>query len=142
MTNKLLAFGMLPVVAAALCATDAAAASSARFTIRGYVPLVCNASVVSTNVVDGAALRIDAMVSQSCNAKHQMSVRFSADADTGGLSVQYNGASPTVVSPGLRSFGQERFAKAIRQLQITYAGGTPLQRQTLAQTVTIEVSPL
>lgn len=111
-------------------------------TIRGYVPLTCNASIVRAEVRDGATLRIDATVSQSCNSKHQMSVRFSSEADTAGLSVIYNGASPVVAAPGLRSFGQERFAKAVRALQIIYSGGTPAQREALARTVTIEVSPL
>ena len=137
--------GKIAAAAIAACSVEAAGtadAASARFTIRGYVPLICNASIVSTDVTEGAALRIDAMVNHSCNAKHQMSVRFASEADTGGLSVIYNGTMPTVSAPGLRSFGQEQFARALRTLRITYSGGTPAQRQALAQTVTIEVSPL
>lgn len=142
MTKSLSMISAAAIAACAIGAAGTADAASARFTIRGYVPLKCNASIVSTDVTEGASLRIDAMVNQSCNAKHQMSVRFTTDADTSGLNVVYNGASPSVSSPGLRSFGQERFARAVRALRITYSGGTPAQRQALAQTVTIEVSPL
>lgn len=142
MTKSLSMFTAAVLAAGAITTAGTADAASARFTIRGYVPLICNASIVSKDVTEGASLRIDAMVNQSCNAKHQMAVRFTTEADTGGLSVQYNGSSPTVVSLGLRGFGQERYARAVRALRIVYSGGTPAQRQALAQTVTIEVTPL
>lgn len=140
MTKSVLSFALLSLALGA--AAGPADAASARFTIRGYVPLICNASIVSSAVSDGAALRIDAQVNQSCNAKHQMSVRFAPDADTSGLSVVYNGHAPSTAAPGLRAFGQERFAREVRQLRIAYTGGTTAQRQALAQTVTIEVTPL
>lgn len=142
MSKTVLSMATVMFASSLFSLVGAEAAQSARFTIRGYVPLICNASIVSSDVSNGATLRIDAVVSQSCNAKHQMSVRFASDADTAGLSVTYNGSTASVVAPGLRSFGQERYAKAMRPLNIVYSGGTASERQMLAETVVIEVTPL
>jgi len=144
---NLLRSSAAPLAAAlgfALLLPGAAGAATASFEIRAYLPLTCQADITSYDVASAETLTIDAVVHQSCNASNQLSVRYdgAAVANPAGLSITYAGRPPVARSSGEATFAQDRYINALRPLRITYAGGSEADRQRLAATVTVDVTPL
>ena len=117
--------------------------AGARFELRGYVPAICSANVQSFDVSTGAHLAVDAIIHQSCNSTHRMSVRYEGlgVVDPGDLSISYGGRSPIRVTPFSADFSEEGFVREARPMHLVWAKGTDEQQRMLASTITIVVTP-
>ena len=134
----LLSLGIGLVVAAP------AHAASASFEIRGYVPVRCSAAIQSFDVRSGANLTIDAIVNQSCNSSHRMSVAYLSpqDLDPADLAIDYAGRPALAITAHDAQFGDEGFVKDVRRLRLVWARGSEAQRNQFSSTVTVVVTPL
>ena len=121
-----------------------AKAGSANVQITTRVPLVCEASIVSSNVVSLSPLLINARVRQACNSAHELSVTYLPVNLTRPnlLLMTFAGQDPVSKTPGDVSFGNFQSTSAVKFLRIFYAGGTLSERQQLAATIHIAVTPL
>ncbi|MCE9521903.1 MAG: hypothetical protein K8S25_05660 [Alphaproteobacteria bacterium] len=135
----------LPLMAVFWAATSVATyAASTGVQIQANVPLVCEASILSSNVVTFTPLVINAQVQQSCNSTHELKVTYApANLTRPNLLFMFLAGQPPVAkTPGDVDFGNFQSTNLVKRLRILYAGGTLGERQQLAQTIAIAVTPL
>ena len=125
-------------------ASPPAAAGSANVQIQAHVPVVCEASIVGFHIVTIAPLIIDARVRQACNSTHELSVTYAPTNLTHPhlLFMALGGETPDAMTPGDVTFGNLQHTNSIKPLRIFYAGGTRHEREQLAHTIAIAVTPL
>jgi hypothetical protein len=114
-----------------------------KFDVRSNLPVSCEASIVASTLVTITPLLINATVRRVCNTKHDLAVSYpplSVSQPTR-LSITFDGAAPNVKLPGSQIFTNLPHTNSIKSLTIRYSGGTLGQRQELARSWKITVTP-
>jgi hypothetical protein len=111
--------------------------------VRSNLPVSCEASVVSSQLVTITPLLINATVHRACNTKHDLSVTYNPLSVTqpNRLFITFDSAAPNLKMSGVQVFTNLPHTDSIKPLTIRYSGGTLLQRQALASTWGITVTP-
>jgi hypothetical protein len=111
--------------------------------LRSNLPVSCEASVVASTLVTITPLLINATVRRVCNTKHDFAVNYAPQSvsQPARLTITFDGAAPNVKLAGSQIFTNLPPTNSIKPLTIRYSGGTLLQRQELARTWRITVSP-
>ena len=119
------------------------AGASATLEIGANVPLACEASIETFEIVSAEPLRIAVGVRQSCNSTHAVSVTYDPDdlSQPGQLSMVYGERQPVASAPGEVSFGTFRHTQSLTRLYIAYDGGTRDEREQLSRTIAIALTP-
>jgi hypothetical protein len=142
MKSKYIGAVVVAAASALICAAPANAAS-ASFELRGYVPVICSAAIQSFDVQGGGDLTIDAVVNQSCNSTHRMSVRYETAVgfNPSDLSLDYAGRTPSFVGPFGADFTDEGYVRETRAMHLVWKNSPEALRSSFAQTVTVIVTP-
>lgn len=129
--------------ALALSAPAAQADNSTGVDVRSHLPVSCQVSVVSSQIVTITPLLINATVAEACNTKHDLSVTYNTllVIHPNRLTITYNGLPPNVPTPGNQTWTNLPATNAQKQLVIRYTGGTRSQRELLARNWGITVTP-
>ena len=129
-------------VAAAGVASASTHSKETRVDVHSRVPVACEATIVTSNVVTITPLLINATVHQSCNTTHDLSVTYIPQSVTSPnrLSITFDGASPNVKLSGSQTFTNLAHTISSKPLIIRYSGGTTLQRKALANSLGIAVT--
>lgn len=135
-------------IAAVLSALTAAHApvradSGVNVNVRSNLPVSCEASIVTSQLVTTTPLLINATIRRVCNTKHDLSVTYNPQSVTqpSRLSITFDGAAPNVKLSGAQVFTNLPHTNSTKPLTIRYSGGTLLQRRELARTWGITVTP-
>jgi hypothetical protein len=142
MTRPTLA--IFPALAvAALFAAQAGADTSVNMQVHSSLPISCHADIVSSQIVSITPLEITAQVQQSCNTRHDLAVTFSAASVTSPskLIITLDGTLPSVKLSSAQTFANLAPTDSVKPLVIRYNAGTLAQRQQLAATWGLTITP-
>ena len=137
----------VPIAAAMLLAGalpgTAAHAATASFELRGYVPVICNAQIGAMRVAVGRTMTIDATVRQTCNSDHKLTVRYllNDEPDYSAFSLSLGGRQPLSLTRSEARFPSEGFVNDTRPLHLVWTNGSAEDRNRLASTITVVVTP-
>jgi len=129
---------------AALTASQAGADTSVNMQVHSSLPISCNADVVSSTIVSmSPILTIEAQVRQSCNTHHDLAVTFGAVSGIvpNKLSIKFDGVVSTVKQLNSQLFPNLAPTDSVKALEIVYTGTNLAQRQQLAATWGLTISP-
>jgi hypothetical protein len=128
---------------AALIAQQAGADTSVNMQVHSSLPISCHADIVSSQIVSITPLEITAQVQQSCNTRHDLAVTFSAASVTSPskLIITLDGTLPSVKLSSAQTFANLAPTESVKPLVIRYNAGTPAQRQQLAATWGLTITP-
>lgn len=128
---------------ALLFAPPASADSSVNMQVHSTLPISCHSDIVSSEVVSITPLVIDAQVQQSCNTRHDLAVTFSAAsvASPAKLIITLDGVAPSVKLASSQIFANLAPTESVKPLRISYNAGTLAQRQQLAATWGLTITP-
>lgn len=121
----------------------AMAETSVNMQVHSSMPIACQAEIVSSQVVSITPLAIDAQVRQTCNAHHDLAVTFSAASVTSPskLLISLDGVAPSVRLASSQVFANLAPTESTKPLTIRYNAGTLAQRQQLAATWGLTMTP-
>ncbi|MEQ1864521.1 MAG: hypothetical protein ABL996_07685 [Micropepsaceae bacterium] len=122
---------------------SAHADSAVNIDVRSNLPVSCEASIVTSQLVTTTPLLINATIRRICNTKHDLSVTYNPQSVTqpNRLFITFDSAAPNVKLSGAQVFTNLPHTNSIKPLTIRYSGGTLLQRRELARTWGITVTP-
>ena len=128
---------------AALIAQTAGADTSVNMQVHSSLPISCHADIVSSQIVSITPLEITAQVQQSCNTRHDLAVTFSAASVTSPskLIITLDGTAPSVRLSSAQTFANLAPTESVKPLVIRYNAGTLAQRQQLAATWGLTITP-
>jgi archaellum component FlaF (FlaF/FlaG flagellin family) len=132
------------LVMAALTAQQAGADTSVNMQVHSSLPISCHAAVVSSTIVSTSpVLTIAAQVQQSCNTHHDLAVTFVGVTGIvpSKLSIKFDGVVATVKQANAQVFPNLAPTDSVKSLDIVYSSGTAAQRQQLAATWGLTISP-
>ncbi len=132
------------LAAAACMAAPHAYAASTSVTIRGHMPVRCEAHLHADPRQSDEGLQIEGLVALNCNADHQVSLVYdseSASARDARLTATYAGRSPIWRDAGRMTFSPDTYARAVRPISVKYEGGAADDRVRFARSIVIEVTP-
>lgn len=134
---------LLAALAALALLSPARAEPSVGVDVRSHLPVSCRVSVVASQVVTITPLLINATVAEACNTKHDLSVTYNTllVIHPNRLTITYDGRPPNVPTPGNQTWTNLAATNTQKPLVIRYSGGTRSQRELLAQTWGITVTP-
>lgn len=141
--NGLLSLRTLAIIVAGLFAARASADSSVNMQVHSNLPISCHLEIVASQIISITPLAIDASVQQSCNTRHDLAVTFSAASVTrpAQLIITLDGAAPSVKLSSSQVFAALAPTESTKPLTIRYNAGTLAQRQQLAATWGLTISP-
>jgi hypothetical protein len=143
MTQSHRRLATLALVASSFAPVSGRADSGLNIDLRSNLPVSCEASIVTSQLVTTTPLLINATIRRVCNTKHDLSVTYNPQSVTqpARLSITFDGAAPNVKLSGAQIFTNLPHTNSIKPLTIRYSGGTLLQRKELARTWGITVTP-
>lgn len=137
-------FSVLTALAStAVFQVPAIAGDTANMEVHSSVPIVCQAEVLSSQLISITPLAINAVVRQTCNATHDLAVTFNAASVTSPskLIITLDNTLPSFKQSTAQVFASLGPTESDKPVTIRYNAGTLAQRQDLAQSWGITVTP-
>ena len=141
--SKLRFFVLTAIALIPVSQFNAIAGDTANLEVHSSVPIACQAEIVSSQLLSITPLAINAVVRQTCNSTHDLSVTYNAASVTSPskLLISLDGSAPSFKLSSAQVFASLGPTESDNPVTIRYNAGTTAQRQELAQGWSITVTP-
>ncbi|MEQ1754252.1 MAG: hypothetical protein ABL973_08960 [Micropepsaceae bacterium] len=122
---------------------NAIAGDTANMEVHSSVPIACQAEIVSSQLLTITPLAINAVVRQTCNTTHDLSVTYNAASviSPSKLFITLEATLPSFKLSSAQVFAGLEPTESDKPVTIRYNAGTTAQRLELAQGWGITVTP-